>query len=527
MATYTSGTAPQVPCLKAAESALAGSLLVYLYAELRLLSATGYAVTSFDDLAVDSDRLLTRMDPTNQGFTTGQMFVALLAELRREAALDAKTAAPFLKPHESTSDSGTKRKHIDDVKSNVKLINEVERMVARDLIKTKELKDNHNHVAGGCLCKHFDLHYLQSALDEFSLAFNLTTEDTKEDQLDATKRDKLLNLLEDAMKNKSSQGLGILASQFEEGSLTRLVLENEGELLWFQDYYVVKELVFGVAINRQTRNVTVIFRGTITPNDWSHNLDASLITLDNPIEEDYEGKAPTIQLHRGFQNYLLRKRLDTNRSWVDRICDLVIDYGDRLLGGDYQVVATGHSLGGALATIFGFYVSVDQRVNQKDPVTIYSFASPMLGDHSFADAFRHQESHGRIRHARIHNGVDVVAHVPFNVKVSKRGSTFCHVGMGIMLRWLPTRVYSPYRYLNWPRRPHFEYASRVGFWASLRKAWRNNSLFNVAPLKIKEYHHLNEYEKRVRYALSLEENEMCKLSLEELYERFCSECQIG
>jgi putative lipase involved disintegration of autophagic bodies len=74
----------------------------------------------------------------------------------------------------------------------------------------------------------------------------------------------------------------------------------------------------------------------------------------------------------------------------------------------FRLCATGHSLGGALATLFGFYAANDPRIIENGlPVEIFSFASPLVGDARFRRAFKSLESKGKIMHARICNSGDL------------------------------------------------------------------------------------------------------------------------
>lgn len=69
---------------------------------------------------------------------------------------------------------------------------------------------------------------------------------------------------------------------------------------------------------------------------------------------------------------------------------------------------TGHSLGGALATLFGFYAATDDRITKNgQPVELYTFASPLVGNRNFRQAFKALENKGKIVHARICNEGDL------------------------------------------------------------------------------------------------------------------------
>jgi hypothetical protein len=73
-----------------------------------------------------------------------------------------------------------------------------------------------------------------------------------------------------------------------------------------------------------------------------------------------------------------------------------------------RLCVTGHSLGGALATLFGFYAATDDRIIKNgQPVELYTFASPLVGDQNFRQAFKALETKGKIVHARICNEGDL------------------------------------------------------------------------------------------------------------------------
>jgi len=113
---------------------------------------------------------------------------------------------------------------------------------------------------------------------------------------------------------------------------------------------------------------------------------------------------------------------------------------------DHKLFVTGHSLGGAMATLFGFYVAAnDDPIYVKNgPVQVFSVSSPRVGNKSFRDSFKYLEERGKIRHARIYNSKDKVAMLPYI------GGMYKHVGLELKLRrrTLPIRFDYP-RYEGW------------------------------------------------------------------------------
>merc|ERR1719162_880276 len=80
---------------------------------------------------------------------------------------------------------------------------------------------------------------------------------------------------------------------------------------------------------------------------------------------------------------------------------------------NFNVFVTGHSLGGALATLFSFHLAaLNHPLINKNTITCISVASPKVGDGRFIDAFKLAERSGKIRLVRLVNSLDFVPHNP-------------------------------------------------------------------------------------------------------------------
>ncbi|KAL3809912.1 hypothetical protein ACHAXA_005326 [Cyclostephanos tholiformis] len=173
-----------------------------------------------------------------------------------------------------------------------------------------------------------------------------------------------------------------------------------------------EELVYAVGVNPLMERITIIFRGSVTKSDFVTDSRIAFVRAPHPnklnglVAMDRYGGCDDVGLHQGFYEYLLGEK-DGRSSKYDEISNIV----RRLLREDparanYKLYVTGHSLGGALATLFGYYASMSPHL--PSPITVVSVASPRVGNIEFARSFVELESHGRIRHLRIANHGDPV-----------------------------------------------------------------------------------------------------------------------
>ncbi len=135
-----------------------------------------------------------------------------------------------------------------------------------------------------------------------------------------------------------------------------------------------------VALNLTTQNVFVVFRGTQTLIDWMANVSFPQV------------KHPWGGVEAGF-------------SGVYQQCSLSVLTAVRRVPGK-PVFVTGHSLGGALATL----ATADLAINEI-PAAMYNIASPRVGNNAFAKEF---DDNARVlARWRVANTEDIVTTVPF------------------------------------------------------------------------------------------------------------------
>lgn len=212
---------------------------------------------------------------------------------------------------------------------------------------------------------------------------------------------------------------------------------HSSHLAIFDDENASTDLVYGIAVNHARKRITVAFRGSVTLTDFVTDAKSVIIHRQSPIE----GDRGTIGIHNGFHDYLFGSKKNAGNK-CQKIMDEVVELVQKYPG--HKVYTTGHSLGGALSTLFAFEAAADPRIPK--PVSCYSIASPKVGSLSFRRAFQSLEQSHQLRCLRIANFKDLVTLLP------DRGSLSClyiiccqshvyrHVGMEM-------KLYGPSKYV--------------------------------------------------------------------------------
>lgn len=141
----------------------------------------------------------------------------------------------------------------------------------------------------------------------------------------------------------------------------------------------------GIILNHSKKHIVIVFRGSDSIIDWLYNF---LIFKTRIISSIY--------VHYGF-NKQLSPVLD---ELLDTVNNLTEKYND------YSIYITGHSLGGALSTLFSYYLS--KTTNKK--INVWSFASPRVGNYNFKKMYNKIKN---IEHNRVVNNRDTVTSIPY------------------------------------------------------------------------------------------------------------------
>ena len=159
----------------------------------------------------------------------------------------------------------------------------------------------------------------------------------------------------------------------------------------------------------------IVFRGSEAKlRDWSTNFGFGKISFGGetdpdtdssaaevhqrvqeefePIKDPYTDQETPIRMHQGFTRAYLSVR--------DRIHTAVKDKDLT------TVIVTGHSLGGALATLCG--LDLEYNFSEKFSVTVYTYGSPRVGNRDFVLAYNRRVPNT----FRFYYGRDIVTRVP-------------------------------------------------------------------------------------------------------------------
>lgn len=189
----------------------------------------------------------------------------------------------------------------------------------------------------------------------------------------------------------------------------------DADIVEFDDEFaegrLFSTLVFSIVVNRTEKRITVVFRGSVTTNDWL--VDFRFFKTTPNIVKEFTDRDPLI--HKGFSDYLLSESFAEKESKIHQIIEIlrqVYAYKDPTNGrdySDYDLYITGHSLGGALSQLLAFILAGSKRADFiPKPVIAISFASPVVGNDNYLRAFQDLEKEDKLRHIRVSNMHDVV-----------------------------------------------------------------------------------------------------------------------
>lgn len=236
---------------------------------------------------------------------------------------------------------------------------------------------------------------------------------------------------------------------FEKGSVMRNLTESGLEVVWISDRHP-SDVSYCICINRITSSIIVVFRGD--ESVLQRVKDSKMMEHENPLADDFKD-TDYIKLRAAVSKKILTPRLDTKMNIVDEIHHRVEKIRRELTGRDpCHLTICGHSLGGGMAAVTGFYLACKKELNLTSPIQVVTFASPRVGGHEFQRSFHRLEDSGRILYARFTSENDLISLRPFLALSGswKFEDWYRHVGMHVCLGGIDQGFNLSYRQLGFP-----------------------------------------------------------------------------
>ena len=212
-----------------------------------------------------------------------------------------------------------------------------------------------------------------------------------------------------------------------------------------------------IAKNSVWNDLAVVFGNTQSLRDLATDLSVDL--TDHRLED---GRLIEDAYHRGFYNAYQSVRSNLVNTLMAELNDVDARQGSR-------VFFTGHSLGGALATIASFDLTDDvlARGFSSDNVLMYSFGAPRSMSRNI---FPHHKRRVTQSYA-VAIDDDVITHLPFSITWLSNPYTHVQNMVALDATSMPRLTFGPddfdYGYWdsNWRLQdedhPHFHYAERI------------------------------------------------------------------
>ena len=183
----------------------------------------------------------------------------------------------------------------------------------------------------------------------------------------------------------------------------------------FEDYSVSGCVM--VVSSHSQKYVAAVFRGTDSTNDWINDLQANKVPF-GPDGDPIHGV--DVLVHKGFNKELFNTGKHEDCQF-DRVLNVIKNITS--VYPDYQIITTGHSLGGALSILMAagladLLVSSkihdsprnDDHAHSTTSISAITFAAPLTGDPIFKEYVDSMSHLGVWNHVLLN---DIVPHVPY------------------------------------------------------------------------------------------------------------------
>lgn len=219
-----------------------------------------------------------------------------------------------------------------------------------------------------------------------------------------------LNLLDfPFLSNSFTHDLGQLFQSVKEvdglKGLIQFARQLPKNLLDNVSNWVRDDQLFGFVAKSQTNpdETFVVLRGTRESAEWFNNFRP---VPKKFLEEQKDKFGDSGEVRNGFDRIYSENNKGKNLTIKETITKFFGEQQD-LLKPNSKVFVTGHSLGAGLATLAALHISkIAESKGIKASIILYSFASPRVGDETFAQKFNAVSGY------RIINSEDLVQSVP-------------------------------------------------------------------------------------------------------------------
>jgi triacylglycerol lipase len=181
--------------------------------------------------------------------------------------------------------------------------------------------------------------------------------------------------------------------------------------------------VFGVVFT-QGENIWISFRGTLSSQEWAQDFNYQQESIEQvPLNFLNTKSGKVANVHKGF--------MDVYMNFRD---DLTLTLKKINPTKNMKIIISGHSLGAAVATITGADLS-QSGYN----VGVYNFASPRVGDQTFADFI---DNELKLPVYRVVNISDIVPNMPPSVSPNFKdpNNPFMYVHCGKIVYFQQNRL---------------------------------------------------------------------------------------
>ncbi len=216
--------------------------------------------------------------------------------------------------------------------------------------------------------------------------------------------------LEDLKNNKLSK------NETSSGYLLKKIYLGNTKLISVFGNLKSKIPVFGICtFNEATEQIYIFLRGTLTTEEWKK--DFQFEQSHHPLSElpkNYQCQMKNVLVHRGF--------LSMSEKIIEQILESV-----KAIYKPKSVIISGHSLGGAVASLCSFKLA---NIYNNLDIFCYTFGKPRVGNDNYQECFNKKIN---LEMIRFENTEDIVPNLPWpvtpNFDQPSRPYVFLHEGI--------------------------------------------------------------------------------------------------